>query len=134
MAIVIHLSEAARNAALNAIADLLDGGSIEFYDGTMPANTSAAASGTKLATLTFAASSFAAASGGAMSVASVAGDASADATGSPSYVRFKSSGGTVHLDGNAGTSDAFMLLPSATITSGSPVDIVSGTLSLPSGA
>lgn len=135
MATVVHLSDAARNAALNAIAALMNSGTIEIYSGTMAATTSASPPGDAvlLAELAFASTAFGAASSGSVTVASVTGDVSANATGSPTWCRFKNSGGTVVLDGNAATANAFLILPSATITSGSPVDIVTGTLTLPSG-
>jgi hypothetical protein len=59
MAKVLHASTGARNAAVDAVAALLNSGTIKVYDGSMPASpATAVTSQTLLATLTFNSTAF----------------------------------------------------------------------------
>jgi threonine dehydrogenase-like Zn-dependent dehydrogenase len=98
-------TNAARDAAINAIAATLNGGSVRIYSGTAPANADAALSGnTLLAQATLNATAFGAASSGVVTANSITADSSADATGTPTFFRLLTSGGTVVYQGTAGAS------------------------------
>lgn len=88
-----------RNAAADAIAGMVDGGSgagtIEIRTGAPPTNPGDADSGTLLATLTFADPSFASASTGVITANSITSDSNVDATGTAGHFRIKNSDGTV---------------------------------------
>ena len=98
-------SAAARNAAVNAMTALLNGGFLRLYSGTPPANADAALSGnTQLAEGTIANPAFAAASGGAATANAIGQDNSNDASGSPSFFRMVTSGGAAVFQGLAAVS------------------------------
>ena len=99
MALNDHFSAAARNAALNAMFDLLNTGYLRIYSGTQPANVAAAITGTLLAELTFGATAFAAASAGSKTANAITQDSSANATNTATHYRcFASDGTTAHAD------------------------------------
>lgn len=118
------LSTTARNAMIDALTGLLDGGTIEFQN----------VSGTVLATLDFDAAAFAAAaSGTATANAIVSGTAIA---GTCTKAIFKDSGGTqviqasVTITGGGGD----MTAASVVFTLGETIAISSLTLTQPAGA
>lgn len=102
----VTLSVAARNAAINAIAALIDGGpgqgKIEFRTGAPPATPADADSGSLLATLLLSDPSFGAASGGSAAAGTVTADLSVDTSGTAGHFRIKDSTGTVVLQGTVG--------------------------------
>lgn len=102
----VTLSVAARNAAINAIAALIDGGSgagkIEFRSGEPPASIADADSGSLLATLALSDPAFSAASGGSATAGGIASDLSVDTSGTVGYFRVKDSAGTAVLQGTVG--------------------------------
>ena len=104
MALNFKISTAARNAACNAIVDLLDagagGGRIEIRTGAPPANVGDASSGTLLGTLTFSAAAFGDAADGVATAAAIASDTTADASGDAGYFR-------CYHDGAADTAAVF---------------------------
>ena len=121
------LSDAAANAAANAVTALCNGGTIQIRSGTQPANANAAATGTLLVTLTFSATAFAAAAAGVAS-ANAIGAANAVATGTATWFRaLKSDGTTAVFDGSVGTSAADLVLSSVSLTSGGNVAVSSLT-------
>lgn len=91
MALNFKLSTAARNAACNAIVDLVDGGAgagrLEIRVGSPPTNCSDASSGLLLGTLTFSATAFGAAATGVATAAAITSDTSADNSGDAGYFR-----------------------------------------------
>lgn len=98
-------SNAARDAAINAITATLNSGSVRIYSGTAPANADTALSGnTLLAQATLNATAFGAASSGVATANAITADSSADATGTPTFFRLLTSGGTVVYQGTAGES------------------------------
>ena len=101
---------------------------IRIYSGTRPATGGAET--TVLAELTGNASAFAAAaSGGVLTLNAITADSSANATGTASWFRIDSSGGTNHvLDGDVGTSGSDLNLNSTSIVSGGSVSISSFTI------
>lgn len=103
-----RLTNAAASAAADAVVDLIDAGgagTIKIYTGTIPtdANTAIGAQ-VLLATLTFSATAFGAASNGVATASAITSDSSADATGTATWARIASGGGTTIMDVTVGTS------------------------------
>jgi len=121
-----------RNVELNALAALLNSGTVAIYAGTLPATPETAVNGTLLGTLTLANPAFGAAAAGVITANAVTGDLTADATGTAAYFRaWKSDGTTAVLDGTVGTSGADMNLNSVAIQAGADIEIASWTITLP---
>jgi hypothetical protein len=109
MASNFKLSTSARDAACNAIVDLIDAGTgagrIEIRVGAPPTNVGDASSGTLLGTLTFSATAFGASSSGVATAAAITSDTSADASGDAGYFRiYQGAGGDTAalMQGTAG--------------------------------
>jgi hypothetical protein len=135
MALDPSITTAAGNAAADAVVDLLDAGDsaaqLRIYDGTPPANASAAlSSNTLLASLTMSDPAFGAASSAVATASAISPDSSADATGTASFFRMGSvNAGTFTpvIQGNVGASGADINLSSVSITAGGTVSISSFT-------
>ena len=125
----IKLSTAARNAMLDGITSTVGGSAkLRIYDGTQPAGPGTAVSTqVLLAELTCNATFAPAASSGTLTLNSITQDSSADATGTASWFRIVTSGGTAVIDGSVSTSGADMNLNSTSIVSGGTVSITSAT-------
>ena len=132
----IHLAAAARNAAADAVVDLIDGGSgagtIKIYTGTIVATGDTAESGTLLATVTLADPAFGSASSGVATGTDPA-SVNAVATGTAGWFRIEDSAGANVFDGDITVTGGggTMTLSSVSITSGSPLDITSLTVTMP---
>lgn len=128
------ISTAARNAACDAVVDLVDGGPaagyIEIRDGAIPANPAAADSGNLLATLTFSDPAFGAAATGVASANSITGDPSV-VGGTGTYFRVKDSTGTVIFQGTSGETDEDLIWNESTFVSTGTADITSFTVTMP---
>lgn len=132
----IRLSTAARNAAADAVVDLIDGGAgagtVKIYTGAQPATGNDEGSGTLLATVSFADPAFSAASTGVASATDPA-SVSIVATGTAaSFVVEDSTGanvfnGTVTATGGGGD----MQLGTVALSSGANLDITSFTYTHP---
>lgn len=122
-------SNAAVNAAGDAVTALLNSGKLRIYTGTQPATADTALSGnTLLAELTFGATAFGSASAGVSTANAITSDSSADATGTASWFRaLKSDGTTAVFDGTVGTSGADLNLNSTAISAGATVSVSSFT-------
>lgn len=131
----MRTSAAFSNAALDAACALLNSGTIECRTGTPPASVSDAATGTLLGTLTFGATAFAAASARSAAANSITQDSAADADGTIGYCRFKSSGGTAHLDMSVSITGGGgeVQFNSLTATTGLPIAFSSCTVTFPDG-
>lgn len=132
----VRLAAAARNSMLDAIRALLDAGAagatVKIYTGTQPANADAALSGnTLLGTLTMSDPAAPGASGGVLTFSAIAEDSSADATGTATWARVADSNGNTVFDCDAGTSGTTLILNTASIVTGGPVRITSGSLTIP---
>lgn len=131
MALAPSITTAARNAAADAVVDLVDvggAGSLRIYSGTAPADANAALSGnTLLAQLTMSATAFGAAATGVATAAAITSDTSADATGTATFFRVLSGGATVVFQGEVGTSGSNLNLSSVSITAGGTVSVSSLT-------
>jgi hypothetical protein len=131
MANTPSITTAARNAAADAVVDLVDvggAGTLRIYSGTMPADANAALSGnTLLAQLTMSATAFGSAAAGVATAAAITQDSSADAAGTATFFRILSGGATVILQGSVGTSAADLNLNSTAISAGAAVSVSSLT-------
>ncbi len=131
MALNLQISDAAANAAVNALAALANGGSIKLYGGTQPTNANTALSGqTLIATLALSATAFGSAAGG-VATANAITSATAVASATATFFRvLKSDGTTVVFDGTVGTSGCDLNMNSNVISSGATVAISSLTFTL----
>lgn len=128
----MKLSTTARNAACNAVVDLLDNGYVRIYTGSAPANPQTAASGTLLAELRFNATAFGAASTGAATAGAFTADSSANADGTAGYARLlQSDGSTVIADVSVGVGSGDLQLNSLSISTGVEVQITAMTYTQP---
>lgn len=125
-------TNAARDAAINAVAARTNGGSLRIYGGTAPADANAALSGnTLLAQLPLSATAFGAAVNGVVTANAITTDTAADATGTPTFFRLHASGGAAEYQGTAGASGQELNLADLTggqIIAGAPVSVSSLTL------
>lgn len=137
---IVHISTAARNAAISAVAGLIDAGSgpgtLSIYGGTIPtdANTAVAAQ-PLLATIPLADPATGSPSNGVVSVSDPASDVW-DASGTATWCRVQDSTGATVLDGDVtGTGGTgFLKLSTTTAVAGDPIDIqAGGTLTMPDG-
>lgn len=119
----ISISTAARNARLQAITDALGSNCVlRIYAGTPPANVNAAlSSNTQLAELVCSATFAPSPSGGVLTASAITQDSSADATGTATFFRLLTSGGTAVIQGTVATSGGDATIVSTSITAGGPV-------------
>ena len=123
-------SNAAANAACDAMAALANSGKLRIYDGTQAATADTAIGAqVLLAELTMNATAFGASALGVATANAITSDSSADATGTATWFRLlKSDGSTVICDGSVGTSSADLVLNTTSIVSGAAVAVSSFTL------
>lgn len=95
-----------------------------IYDGTRPATGGTAT--TLLAELTCGTPFASGATGGVLTLNNVTADASANATGTATWARITTSGGTAIIDMNAGTSGSDLNLTTTSIVATQPVSINNG--------
>lgn len=120
-------SSAIRNAMLDTITAAAGGSALlRIYDGTRPSSGGTAT--TLLAELTCNATFAPGASGGVLTLNSITQDSSANATGTATWFRIVTSGGTFCVDGNVGTSGSDLNLTTTSIVSGQPVSVTSFTI------
>lgn len=129
----LRLSTAARNAAADAIVDLLDPsgpGTIRVRTGSQPTNVGDADTGTLLGTLTFSATAFGSSSTGTATANSITSDSSADASGTAAHFRVYANSGII-MDGDAAQGSGTLNFDNATIVAGGVIAISSFTLTVP---
>lgn len=120
-------STAVRNAMLDAItAAIGSSGLVRIYDGSRPASGGTAT--TLLAQLALSATAAPAASSGVLTLNAITQDASADATGTATWFRITTSGGTFVIDGSVSTSGSDLNLTTTSIVITQPVSISSFTI------
>ncbi len=121
---------ALRNARLDALTPRAGtSAKIRIYDGTQAADADTAIGAqVLLAELTGNASAFGTVSNGVLTASSITADSSADNSGTASWFRILTSGGTAVLDGTAGTSNADLILTTTSIVAAANVSITSLTL------
>jgi hypothetical protein len=130
-------ADATTNAGLNALAATANGGTLNVYNGSQPADANTAiTSQTLLVTLTFSGTAFgnAAASGSAGSKVSTATAnaitaGTATATGTATWFRILTSGSAVCIDGSVGASGCDLNLSSTAVSIGAVVSISGFTIS-----
>lgn len=131
----VHMSTALRNALLDQIETTIGtSAKIRIRSGAKPANVATASTGTLLAEITLASDWAGAASGGVKSFTSTPlTDSSADASGTAGYWELLTSGGTVHMRGDCGTSGSgkSMILSTLAIVSGQPFSVLSWSMTAP---
>jgi hypothetical protein len=117
-------SVAARNAMLDAITTAIGAsGLLRIYDGSRPATGGAAT--TLLAELALSATSAPGAASGVLTFSAITQDSSANATGTATWFRVTTSGGTHVIDGNVGTSGSDLNLTTTSIVATQPVSVSS---------
>lgn len=111
-----------RNTRADAITTAVgNAGLWRIYDGSRPATGGAAT--TLLAELTCGTPFAAGASGGVLTLNAITQDSSANATGTASWARIATSGGTAIIDMNVGTSGSDLNLTTTSIVATQPVSI-----------
>jgi hypothetical protein len=134
MALEPKISNAAANAAADAVTALLDSGFLDIYDGAKPATADTAVGAqVKLARLTFGSPAFGAAAAGAAAANAITSDTAADATGTASWFRAVTSGGAAVWDGTVAASGANLNLNSVAIQAGAQVSVSNLTYTQPKG-
>lgn len=132
----IRLAAAARNAAADAVVDLIDGGpaagTLKIYTGSVGANADTTPAGTLLATVAWADPAFGAASSGTATATDPA-SVNASATGTAGCFLVEDSTGANVFDGTvtATGGGGDLTLSTTSLVSGSPVDITSFTYTQP---
>jgi len=117
-------STTVRNGMLDQITSAIGAsGLVRIYDGTRPASGGTAT--TLLAQLALSATSAPAASSGVLTFNAITQDSSADATGTATWFRVTTSGGTFVIDGSVGTSGSDLNLTTTSIVATQPVSISS---------
>ncbi len=131
----MKISDLARNAAVNAVAALINGGSsngkIFIRTGAAPANTTDADSGTLLSTLPMSNPAFGSAMTGTAAANAITSDTNIAATGTAGHFRAKDSNNLTVLQGSVGTSGADINFDSVSFIQGGTCAITSLTLTQP---
>lgn len=131
MALNPKTATAARNLALDAAFDHLNGDLYGIFDGTQPtdANTALGAQ-VLLAELTLNATAFAAAASASKAANAITQDSSANATGTATWASLYATARTTvgTMDMSAGTATVNLVLNSAAISSGAAVSVSSLTI------
>lgn len=123
----LGLSTTTRNNMLDEItAAIGSSGLLRIYDGSRPATGGTAT--TLLAELALSATAAGAASGGVLTFSAISDDTSANATGTATWFRITTSGGTAVIDGSVGTSGADLNFNSVSFVSGGTVSVSSLTI------
>lgn len=128
----IQFDVAIRNSMADAItAQMGSNARLKIYDGTPPANLAASLSGNNLLVDLPCSATFApVGSGGTLTLNTIT-TTNAAATGTASFFRFTTSGGTAKIQGTVGTTANDLNLTSTSIVSGAPVAINSAVLTMP---
>jgi hypothetical protein len=131
----MKISDNARNAAVNAVAGLINGGGsagkIFIRTGAAPTNTTDADSGTLLSTLPMTNPAFGSAAGGTATANAITSDTNIAATGTAGHFRCKDSMNVTVLQGSVGTSGADINFDSVSFIAGGTCAITSLTLTQP---
>lgn len=137
MALNTKIGTSARNAACDAIVDLVDVGTpngyIQVRTGAPPTNPGDANAGTLLATCVFGATAFGSASSGVATANSITSDSSADASGDAGHFRVFDGNDVCIFQGTAGNSGDTpnMTFDNKSIVAGGVVAITAMTLTVP---
>lgn len=123
----LSYSTTVRNNRLDEItAAIGSNGLARIYSGTPPVNVGASLSGnTQLAELALSATAAPTASAGQLSFNTITDDVSADATGTATFFRLVTSGGSAVVQGTVGTSGADINFNTVSFSSGGTVSLTS---------
>ena len=125
----LSYSTATRNARLDAIVTAVgSSGLVRIYDGSRPATPGTAVSTQVLLAELTCSATFGTVSAGVLTVSAITEDSSANNTGTASWFRIVTSGGTAVIDGNVGTSGSDLNLSSVAISTGQTVSVTSATI------
>ena len=118
-----------KNAKLDQIASAIgNAGLLRIYDGTQPASPdTAVGTQVKLVELTCGTPFAGSASGGVLTANAIA-SVNALASGTASWFRITTSGGTAKVDGTVGTSGTDLIVDNTSIGSGQQVSVTSLTI------
>ncbi len=134
MAVIMHISVAAANAAVDSLVALIDAGTagkMEIRTGTMPATPETGATGTLLATHPLSVTSFGAAAAGTATANAITDDTNT-AAGDAGYARIYDSASTAIIDLNVGVGATFSVnIDTVTFVAAGTSVINSATLSQP---
>ena len=120
-------SSTLRNNRLDQITSAVGAsGLLRIYDGSRPATGGAAT--TLLAELTCNATFAPGAAAGVLTLNAITQDSSANATGTATWFRITTSGGTAVVDGSVSTSGSDLNLTTTSIVSTQPVSVSSFTI------
>lgn len=135
MASNIKVATTTRNAMVDAITTAIStSGLVKIYSGTQPAGPgTAVTTQTLLAQLALSATSAPASSNGLLTFNTITSDSSADASGTATWFRITTSGGTGVLDGTVGTTGCDLNLNTTAIVAGGTVAVTSLTVTAPGG-
>lgn len=130
----VELSTAARDAACDAIVDLIDSGgvgTIQIRTGAQPGSPNDAASGTLLATLPFGATAFGSSSSGTATANAITSDTSVDATGTAGYARILNGSAATVADMDIGQGSGALDFDDTAFVAGGTAAISSMTITVP---
>lgn len=133
---MIRISVAARNAGVDAITALLDGGTLEIRTGSQPATPADADSGTLLAEIELESTAYGPAAGGEAQLAGAPLSADAVGSGTAGHFRLKDAQGNPVVDGSVSESGGGgdLILDNTDINEGQKVNITEMPVSLPMSA
>lgn len=124
----LGLSTAARNALLDSLNSVIGtSGLLRIYDGSRPATGGTAT--TLLAELALSSTALASASSASAAFNSITNDSSANATGTATWFRIVTSGGTHVIDGSVGTSGADLNFNTVSFVAGATIAVSSLSIS-----
>jgi hypothetical protein len=131
----MRLSTAARNAATDAVVDLLDAGAgagtLAIRTGAQPTNVGDADTGTLLGTLTFSDPAFGASATGVATASAITSDTNADASGTAGHARAKDSTGAIVFDCTCGQGSGDINFDNNVIVAGGTIAVSSMTVTTP---
>ena len=123
----IAYSTTVRNARMDAITTAIGtSGLLRIYDGSRPASGGSAT--TLLAQLALSATAASGAASGVLTFSAITQDSSADATGTATWFRITTSGGTFVIDGSVATSGSDLNLTTTAIVATQPVSVTSAVI------
>jgi hypothetical protein len=132
--VAYRLSTAARDAACNGIADLIDvggAGTIRIRTGAQETNVGDADGGTLLGTCTFSATAFGNSSTGTATASAITSDSSADNSGTAGHFRIYNGSAAIHSDGTCGQGSGDLNFDNSVVVAGGVIAITSATVTVP---